>query len=133
MVLRHLILCGMGLLALAPSSAGACGWPNCLGSVGPVGWWIPGQLGTQDHIPYFAKHPPVYYSHPVARTYGSLPYPYLPEPMPRPAVTPEILVVRNRYVVSETSYSAPGVPVPLRVINPYVQEGDGPSLPEEDE
>src|SRR5436305_15351376 len=38
-----------------------------------------------EHIPYFALHPPVYYSYPVARTYGYSPFAY-----PFGSPTPEI-------------------------------------------
>ncbi len=40
-------------------------------------WGCLGRAGDRD-IPYFAAHPPVYYSHIVARPYGYSPYAYLP-------------------------------------------------------
>jgi hypothetical protein len=52
-----------------------------------------------DNIPYFALHPPVYYSEHVPRTYGYSPFAY-----PGSVMTPEI--------------AAP--PQPLDIINPHV-------------
>ncbi|HEX4000056.1 MAG TPA: hypothetical protein VHX65_16000 [Pirellulales bacterium] len=34
--------------------------------------------GDENQIPYFAAHPPVYYSYPIARPYGDSPFPYPP-------------------------------------------------------
>lgn len=31
---------------------------------------------VQERVPYFAAHPPVYYSTPIARSYGHSPFPY---------------------------------------------------------
>jgi len=98
-------------------------------------------------VPYFAAHPPVYYSYPVARPYGYTPFAYLPH-----VQTPEIIdspmgpeEILNPYVPSETPPSKapadktsesksqpepakPGLdtttqlprhPQPLLVVNPY--------------
>lgn len=54
-------------------------------------------------VPHFAAYPPVYYSHPVPRTYGYSPFAYPPHVM-----TPEI--------VGETG--------PLEIINPHVPNGE---------
>lgn len=51
------------------------------------------------NVPYFAAHPPVYYSYPVPRTYGYSPFAYPPNVM-----TPE--------VVQEAK--------PVQIVNPYV-------------
>jgi hypothetical protein len=56
----------------------------------------------QYQVPYFAAHPPVYYSHPVPRTYGHSPFAYPPH-----FRTPEIVesagpVLVNPYVPSST-------------------------------
>jgi hypothetical protein len=57
------------------------------------------------NVPYFAAHPPVYYSYPVPRTYGYSPFAYPPHVM-----TPD--------VVDESS-------VPVQIINPYVPSSSG--------
>lgn len=36
-----------------------------------------GSIYSTESVPYFAKHPPVYYSRHIARPYGFSPYPYL--------------------------------------------------------
>lgn len=58
--------------------------------------------------PYFALHPPVYYSAPVPRTYGYSPYAY-PPTTKTPPKTP------------------PAKPVkPLMIINPFVPQKSNP-------
>lgn len=52
--------------------------------------------------PYFALHPPVYYSVPVPRTYGYSPFPYQGN-----VRTPDI---------------APAAGAPLSIVNPYVTQ-----------
>jgi hypothetical protein len=54
------------------------------GGWGGFGGWYP--LYSRDHIPYYALHPPVYYSYPVPRAYGWSPWAYPPG-----VLTPEIL------------------------------------------
>jgi hypothetical protein len=95
-----------------------------------------------NNLPYFALHPPVYYSYPVPRTYGYSPFAY-----PGYVMTPEVantvqpMEITNPHVPVEktTLESAPAadrgakivpvpqpvakivpVPQPLMVINPFV-------------
>jgi len=59
----------------------------------------------REHIPYFALHPPVYYSMWVPRTYGYSPFAY-----PFGSPTPEI------------EYPAPEKkPAPKTMVNPYAK------------
>lgn len=85
------------------------------------------------NVPYFAAHPPVYYSHPVPRTYGHSPFAYPPH-----FRTPEIvetsgpIQISNPYVPKaeqikdtevkpkDTTVSAPKTVEPLVVFNPFV-------------
>ena len=83
------------------------------------------------NVPYFAAHPPVYYSYPVPRTYGYSPFAYPPTVM-----TPEVvaeakpLQIINPYVPSseksapkadeDRTAAAPSQPEPLVIINPFV-------------
>jgi hypothetical protein len=124
---------------------------------GGYGWGIGRLYETLDRpldrrVPYFAAHPPVYYSYPVARPYGYTPFAYMPH-----VQTPEIIEapmgpqeIMNPYVPSEaqpsetpsdsairpsepgpdTTTQLPQHPQPLLVINPYVgqstqQQEDG--------
>ncbi len=82
---------------------------------------------NNDSVPYFALHPPVYYSQPVPRTYGYSPYPYppcvlTPDPQSTPVASPMIL---NPFVGGACPAS-PGpersTPSPVRIINPYVKQ-----------
>jgi len=84
---------------------------------------------TQDYIPYFAKHPPVYYSYPVGRPYGFGPYAY-PPGVPTPGPT-RPLVVKNSYVVQDTSMTSRRQPEPLRIINPFIDREIVPGQPED--
>lgn len=66
------------------------------------------------NVPYFAAHPPVYYSYPVPRTYGYSPFAYPPNVM-----TPD--------VVGESA-------VPVQILNPYVpSSSDGQPKPDVDQ
>lgn len=86
-------------------------------------------------VPYFAAHPPVYYSYPVPRTYGYSPFAYPPQ-----VLTPEVapvapLEIVNPFVPSSTSENKPkptqdqavenrATPIkPVVVMNPFVEPG----------
>ena len=95
-------VCATVVLAFVSAAAGTakaagpcgCGWGN-------YSVYVP------DRIPYFAQHPPVYYSYVVPRPYGYSPYAY-----PETVMTPE---------------RAPAVK-PAMLINPFVpQQADGPA------
>jgi hypothetical protein len=94
-----------------------------------------------DNVPYYALHPPVYYSEPVPRTYGYSPFAYPPGVM-----TPEIVVeskpvtIINPYVPgagapdtkpasaetkTDRSASTTNSPEPLVIINPFVTPKSG--------
>jgi hypothetical protein len=62
----------------------------------------------QDRLPYFALHPPVYYSKPVPRTFGYSPFAY-PGWVPTPALP--------------QSYE------PVTIVNPYVNEAPAADQP----
>ena len=89
--------------------------------------YLPPGIYTQTHLPYFALHPPVYYSYPVPRPYGYSPYAYPPG-----TVTPEIiprrpLVIQNKFVPKRAVDRAQTDRVtrtPLRIVNPYVVQSD---------
>jgi hypothetical protein len=83
------------------------------------------------NVPYFALHPPVYYSYPVPRTYGYSPFAYGPWTMtPDVMMAPEPMEIINPYVPStntntpapkaDTTTAVTRQPEPLVIINPYV-------------
>jgi hypothetical protein len=88
------------------------------------------------NVPYYAAHPPVYYSYPVPRTYGYSPFAYPPYVM-----TPDVegesvpLEITNPYVPStkqdkstqpadSTAALSSDHVEPLVIINPYVSTKD---------
>lgn len=72
---------------------------------GLLGW--PNGFYQDERIPYFALHPPVYYSAPVPRTYGWSPWAYPPG-----VQTPEIAECE-----------------PLTVENPHIENSSTPAKP----
>jgi hypothetical protein len=107
---------------------------------------------TREHVPYFALHPPVYYTVPVGRSYGWSPFAYPGWVQTPPVEPPRSMVIRNPYVVgfgadggvgragpdvapspSKTKEPAPTgampvgakgfLPQPIRIVNPYVEPG----------
>ncbi len=95
----------------------------------------------REHVPYFALHPPVYYTQPVGRPYGWSPFAYpawVPTPLLEP---PRPMVIQNPYVVGfgfrakasfigdpgtgmpEPGAGAAGAPQPIRITNPYIGSG----------
>ena len=78
-------------------------------------------------IPYFAEHPPVYYSYPVPRTYGYSPY-ASPPTYTVPEVRMEPVIIENPHVeatpsstkVEDRAADARRTIQPLVIYNPYV-------------
>lgn len=87
------------------------------------GYGYPASYVTES-VPYFALHPPVYYSFRVARTYGYSPFAYPPgvltpgsEP-PRPAT----------YQAASGEMPESRQTQPLRIDNPFVEQANGPGV-----
>jgi hypothetical protein len=146
---RSLLLAALITLNLAASNSAfaQCGAYNggYYGGYG-YGYWDIGRLYglLADEVPYYAAFPPVYYSVPVARTYGYSPFAYPPGVM-----TPEVevggpLEVQNPYFEGDATDAEP-VPAPqeeapanpttsvqppsgpLMVVNPFVKGSLAPS------
>lgn len=65
---------------------------------GPLAWQYFGNgfsANNLDYLPYYAAHPPVYYSRPVPRTYGYSPWAYPPGVM-----TPDVKWVAPEVVLN---------------------------------
>ena len=91
MMTKKLLLIAAAIAVLCvsqPAEAGHGAW----GGFAP---WYTGY--TREHIPYYALHPPVYYSYPVPRTYGYSPFAYPPGVM-MPEVEMQPQVIENPYV-----------------------------------
>ncbi len=125
-MLMVLAVAAVLVLAIAPGALAQ----GCGGS----GWGYGYLYQSLDYnVPYFAAHPPVYYSYPVPRTYGYSPFAYPPSVM-----TPEVIgepvepaVIVNPYVPSSGSGEAAEpqdrttevearASAPLVIVNPYV-------------
>jgi hypothetical protein len=66
----------VGAMVVASDVCAADVWHYGLGYHYP--YLLPRTRLADQHLPYFAAHPPVYYSHIVSRPYGYSPYAYLP-------------------------------------------------------
>ena len=82
---------------------------------------------TSERIPYYALHPPVYYSHVVPRPYGYSPWAYPPGTMePTPAPQPQTYI--NPYVPQDepaekkTEEQTARTTRAKRVLNPFVDQ-----------
>lgn len=123
-------LVGMATIAVAAmllcSSAQAQGYLGS-GYFGSYGLGLsylgsPYAAGRIPTPPYFALHPPVYYSQPVARTYGYSPFAY-----PGTERTPEVVqaeLIENPHVTPAKS-EQPGdfnltKVIPAEITNPFV-------------
>ncbi len=82
---------------------------------------------TAEPVPYYALHPPVYYSYPISRPYGWSPFPHAPLPYAAQRLEPAVrvaqpLTIRNPYVVGAAAAGEASTSgQPLRIVNPYVQ------------
>jgi hypothetical protein len=108
------ILISLGCAVALAFARSACGQYVTYGSPYAPAYWGCGYQTTchDSHVPYFALHPPVYYSYRVARTYGYSPFAYPPD-----------VYLSNE---GETSgLQQPGQPLPLRIDNPFVEQSGG--------
>lgn len=126
-ILAGLAICG------TPSAATAANGP-WLSRWGLSPWvYLPPSIYVHEQLPYFAVHPPVYYSHIVRRPYGLLPYPYLPPPAAEVTLQGPA-IVGGRHVTGNggaTRALARRPSKPLTIINPYVVPPADPDVPPE--
>ena len=127
---RWVLWVALAILAAFWMSGDAAAYWTCGSSYVPA----PGYLGSywpsvysREYVPYFAQHPPVYYSYPVGRTYGRSPYAWPPivrTAPQRPVAEPSPLIIPNPYAVSSEPAAAPvevSRTAPMRIVNSYVQ------------
>jgi hypothetical protein len=115
-------------LTQEPAEAGHGAW----GGFAP---WYTGY--TREYVPYYAMHPPVYYSYPVPRAYGWSPWAYPPGVMtpeilgemagPKEMINPHVPQEEIEKPTSNTNKTVQlhrdSSPVPQVVINPFVGSG----------
>jgi hypothetical protein len=106
---------------LAVGSSCQAWWPSGWCYPGGIGGYVP-WLSDLERLPYFALHPPVYYSRPVPRTYGYTPFASLPDSSIFETIQAQPAPVRNPYVIvvgaDGTAVSSDSAP--LIVKNPFV-------------
>lgn len=111
------------------AAAGDYGWSNLWASPYAIRGYgsSPYGLGMVPVPPYFALHPPVYYSNFVPRPYGFSPYALPPGVPPiEPVVEVKPVEIKNPHVKpkAEAEPASDRVAVtPLVIENPYVVEG----------
>lgn len=136
-MIAKLTICGiLGLLVISglPNMATAAGpyyYGGYYGAVTP--WDYSGRTYERisRNIPYFALHPPVYYSRPVPRTYGYSPFALFPGMIPPQSEVGSWLSAPSPYTLQMSagamnSYQA--VSKPLRIVNPYVAKPGDPGV-----
>lgn len=123
---------GVALGAEQPSiMLGSCPGVASLALYGLPFYGYPYRLGyTPYRIPYYALHPPVYYSYPVPRTYGYSPFAYPPGTMTPEVAPPEPVMIQNKFVPKPEATKTKQDRVaqaPLRIANPFARaiEADG--------
>ncbi len=104
---------------------GSYGYPYASGCWGCV--WSGNYCS--ESVPYFALHPPVYYSYRIARTYGYSPFAYPPGVLTPGSEPPRGPMVRNLYATMEGEMpESPQSQPPLRIDNPFVDQPDRPGV-----
>ena len=131
----YLILCSL-CLAFLFSSAASAGIYDFYGpwafGWGCGGYCQPWQCFCQCS-PYYALHPPVYYSYRIdARSYGDSPLPYPPgfAALQAYPATAQAQTIRNEYIeegnLASDQYQTRA---PLRIPNPFVEQPEEPGSP----
>lgn len=135
-----LTLCLAVACSFAASSSAQAQYGQGCGGLGGYGVYDIGRLYRVlgQNVPHFAAFPPVYYSAPVARTYGYSPFAYPPGVM-----TPEIVNAAPQEIMnphmeeiepaadasSDQTTQIKSATAPLAILNPYVGKDRLTSLP----
>jgi len=122
-------LLAAAVVAVILGSCGAVLADN--GQVGPYyhgyyAWALPPSIYVNDYIPYYAAHPPVYYSYPVPRPYGFSPYAYPPGTMtPEPKAEAPVTIQNEFFRPGDVHKPAKDqtAAAPRQIVNPYVLTG----------
>jgi hypothetical protein len=138
-VLAFVFFCGLaGGSTIAEAQWGGYGYGY--GFLNGGAWWngsVYSGVIEDQRPPYFALHPPVYYSYPVPRTYGYSPFAYPgctptpdlhlevvePQMVPNPFVPGEAAPKQGEDAEPATSAEATGnrtAAAPRRIRNPFV-------------
>jgi hypothetical protein len=123
----------VGLVCAVLASGGAVYAQNGCQSPYLSGWYglpvLDSPIYRDVPVPHFALYPPVYYSLPIARTYGYSPFAYPPGVM-----TPEVSLPQEVNVLGTHGQPKKELPkpprltaAPLRLVNPFVAQPEEPS------
>lgn len=118
-LLAVLAVCGAAL------SLGASGEAFADGPYGVYAWpaWER-SVYVRENIPFYALHPPVYYSYPVARPYGYSPFAYPPGVKTPEVEAPRPAILQNPHIAGfggDARVSSTAKVQPKRIQNPYVK------------
>ena len=140
------LLLAFALIAVAATDAHAQFGIGAVGYGGYGNFYNRSIYADQDRLPYFALHPPVYYSYPVPRPYGYSPFAYpgiVPTPefqtqesavllnphmneapgskatTPAPTTAPQLRPQQSKTTVKPSADQVGRAPQPLRIMNPY--------------
>lgn len=120
LVILLVMLAALFAAAPAASAQGCDGWYG-----GGWGYGMGYLYNSLDYnVPYFAAHPPVYYSYPVPRTYGYSPFAYPPGTI-TPEAPPKAAAVEylNPFVPQQTgSAGNKTASTPRMYYNPFVKK-----------
>lgn len=115
-------ICSLALLLFAIPAAAQAQWPNYVGC-GYGGYGYGGNFSSGGYVfppPFYAVHPPVYYSPMItARPYGSSPFAWPAWYQPQPTT---IVAAGERFADREAAPRAE----PLTIDNPHI-EGAAPA------
>jgi len=121
------LLVGLAVQALPNTAEAVCG-PYFHSGYAVTPWAYQPRstyIAVRDTIPYFALHPPVYYSHPVYRPYGLSPYADFPVPV---SLTSHLATSGLPQGATAEPASYRPETKPLRIINPFVMRSEDPDI-----
>jgi hypothetical protein len=122
--------CILLVISCQSALAGYYDFLNPWASYGCGSCYQPGY--SQEYVPYFALHPPVYYSYPIARTYGDSPFPYPPglTALQAYSPSPQPQIIKNEHIedANPSTDQQYQTRMPLRIHNPFVEQSDNTGM-----
>jgi hypothetical protein len=127
---KLIFCCFLCLICCNAALAGYYDFCNPWSNYGYGGYYQPGY--SQDYAPYFALHPPVYYSYRIARTYGDSPFPYPPGFTALQAYSssdqPQIIKNQHDEDANPSNDQQYQSRMPLRIRNPFVEQSENTEM-----
>jgi hypothetical protein len=128
---KLILCCILCLISCQSASAGYYDFCSPWAGYGYGGYYRTGY--SLDYPPYFAMHPPVYYSYPIPRTYGDSPFPYPPglTAFQADSTLPQPQIIKNEHVDDgnpSNDQQQYQTRMPLRIHNPFVEQSDDSNM-----